>query len=49
MEKKFDLDIQKNAVKLQGEVQPNTIGTIIRQSLRRCPTAICISFGCGNK
>ncbi|WML30050.1 type A lantibiotic [Neobacillus sp. OS1-32] len=49
MEKKFDLDIQKNAVKLQGEIQPNTIGTIIRQSLRRCPTAICISFGCGNK
>lgn len=49
MEKKFDLDVQKNALKLNDDVQANTIGTIIRQSLRRCPTAICISFGCGNK
>ncbi|EJR27500.1 hypothetical protein IIG_04959, partial [Bacillus cereus VD048] len=27
MKNAFDLDVQKDAVKLQGDVQPDTIGT----------------------
>ncbi|BEJ47329.1 hypothetical protein WL260_11510 [Staphylococcus epidermidis] len=51
--KKFDLDIQKNNVSLkkdsEKDVQPDTLGKLIKASLKKCPTSVCISFGCGNK
>ncbi|QIN27774.1 hypothetical protein GJU84_11830 (plasmid) [Staphylococcus chromogenes] len=51
--KKFDLDIQKSNISLakdsKKDVQPDTLGGIIKASLKKCPTTVCISFGCGNK
>ncbi|MCI2870182.1 type A lantibiotic [Staphylococcus hominis] len=51
--KKFDLDVQENNISLkkdsEKDVQPDTLGPAIKASLKKCPTTVCFSFGCGNK